>query len=383
MASGESNPAPLQPQPNAPGPGPCEWIRGDGPDADVVLSSRVRLARNLAGLPFPGKSSPAQRARLIEMVRPVLGALPERRAVWIDLHDRPTFDRTLLVERHLISKQLARGRSRPADASQPDAPAPEPDKGPSPDPRAVVVSVDERLAVMVNEEDHLRIQVIRSGMALAQAWRDADAADDWIERHLDLAYSPRYGFVTACPTNLGTGLRMSVMMHLPALRMTGEIEKVKRAAADMNLAVRGYYGEHSDAAGDFYQISNQVTLGKSEAIILRELQDEIIPRVIDYERHARATLRASRRSFLEDQVFRARGMLASARLLSTEEAMQGLSLLRLGSVTGLITSPDQKTIAQLMLQVQPAHLQRALGMMDQEQRLISRATLVRQHFAQA
>jgi protein arginine kinase len=235
---------------------------------------------------------------------------------------------------------------------------------------------------MVNEEDHLRVQVIRAGLALDQAAHDADAVDDWIERHLDLAFSPRFGFLTACPTNLGTGLRMSVMMHLPSLRMTGEIDKVKRAAADMNLAVRGYYGEHSDAAGDFYQLSNQVTLGKTESIILRELQQEIIPRVIEYERHARRSLLSARRSFLEDQVFRARGMLASARLLSTEEAMQGLSLLRLGAVAGLLDSPDQKTACQLMLQVQPAHLQRALGVLDQEQRLLSRATLVRQRLGE-
>lgn len=347
----------------------AEWLRGEGAEADVVISSRVRLARNLAGEPFPGHASAAQRRRVLGACRPAVHDIPGHTMVWIDLHETTPFERTLLMERHLISKQHAKGKCKtgtPAGEGY---------------PRAVAVAADERLSVMVNEEDHLRIQAIRSGLALEQAWADADAADDAIESHVELAFSPRFGYLTACPTNLGTGLRMSVMMHLPALRMMGDIEKVKRAAADMNLAVRGFYGEHSDASGDFYQLSNQSTLGKSERIILRELQDEIIPRVIEFERAARKTLAEKRRTLLEDQVYRALGLLTHARMISTEDAMQGLSLVRLGCTAGVLLQLDRSMLGQLMLMVQPGHLQRIVGQAEQERRMVARATLLRQRLA--
>lgn len=367
---------PALPDPSPPrGDGPvpdgftAEWLRGEGPEADVVLSSRVRLARNLADEPFPAQASTAQKKRVLARVKPAILAIPAPSMVWIDLQQASPFERTLLVERHLISKQHARGKDRTGET---------PAEG---YPRAVAVSAGERLSIMVNEEDHLRIQSIRSGLSLQEAWEDADAADDAIEAGLELAFSPRFGYLTACPTNVGTGLRMSVMMHLPALRMMGEIEKVKRAVADMNLAIRGFYGEHSDASGDFYQISNQSTLGKSERIILRELQDEIIPRVIDFERAARRTLADKRRTLLDDQVHRALGLLTHARMISTDEAMAALSLLRLGSTVGILPHLDRAMLGQLMLMIQPAHLQRLVGPAEQERRMIARATLLRQRLA--
>jgi protein arginine kinase len=347
----------------------AEWLRGEGAEVDVVVSSRVRLARNLADEPFPGRAGVAQKKRVLARVMPVVMEIPGQSMVWIDLLRATSFERTLLMERHLISRQHARGKG---SAGEPSAEG---------HPRAVAISTDERLSIMVNEEDHLRIQAIRSGFSLQEAWEDADAADDALESRLELAFSPRFGYLTACPTNVGTGLRMSVMLHLPALRMMGEIEKVKRAAADMNLAVRGFYGEHSDASGDFYQISNQATLGKAEGIILRELQHEIIPRVIDFERAARRTLVEKRRTLLEDQVYRGLGLLTHARMISTEDAMAGLSLLRLGSAVGILPHLDRATLGQLMLMVQPAHLQRIVGQAEQERRMIARATLLRQRLA--
>ncbi|GJQ28868.1 MAG: protein-arginine kinase [Phycisphaerae bacterium] len=375
MTGGPYYPAPPPP----PGPGANEhlpeWLRGEGEAADVVLSSRVRLARNLAGVLFASKATPSDRQRSMELCRDQIASagLAERLA-WEPLAKAPPQNRALLVERHLISKQLSRGKSAAGGAD---------------DPRGVAFSIpDERLAIMVNEEDHLRIQTIRSGLALATAWADADAIDDKLEAGLEYAFSPRFGYLTACPTNVGTGLRMSAMLHLPALRLTGDIEKVKRAASDMNLAVRGFYGEGSEAVGDLYQLSNQTTFGKSEAEILSLLEAEILPRVIEYERIARRELLAKRRIPLEDHVWRARGILSNARLLTTEEAMQALSLVRLGVLTGVTPAPDPaaevRLVHLLWLYVQPAHLQRAFGReMDQEQRRAARAALVRSRLGRA
>lgn len=362
-----------------------EWLRGEGDLSDVLLSSRVRLARNLAGRFFGAKAARRDREATLGSCRDCLmHAEISEKLIWVDLHAASPLDRTLLVERHLISKNHGKGRGT----------------NPNDDPRGVAISVpDERLAVMVNEEDHLRIQVIRSGLALTEAWKEIDAIDDKIEERLEYAFSPRFGYLTACPTNVGTGIRMSAMLHLPALRLTGELEKVKRAASDMNLAVRGFYGEGSDAVGDLFQLSNQTTLGKSEAQVIQELEGEVLPKIVEYERLARRELLAKRRVGLEDQVWRAWGALTNARLMNTDEAMQALSLVRLGTTMGLLRnankqtpqatseasgssaavgSPTLKRINHLMLLVQPAHLQRVVGReLDQEQRRVARASLLR------
>lgn len=354
-----------EPPKQPPGEPLPEWLRGEGEASDVVLSSRVRLARNLAAVPFGSKSGPAERARSLEMCRDqILMAPLSSRIVWEDLHEATPTKRALLVERHLISKQLSKGRTLAAD------------------PRGVAYSVpDERLSIMVNEEDHLRIQAIRSGLALAAAYREVDQADDLIEAGIEYAFSRRFGYLTACPTNVGTGVRMSVMLHLPALRLSGDIEKVKRAADGLCLAVRGFYGEGSEAVGDLYQLSNQTTLGKKEGEILAQLDGDILPRIVEYERVARRELLAKRRALLEDQVCRAWGLLSSARLLTTEEAMQMLSMARLGALSEILPA-DVKLMNALFLLVQPAHLQRAMSKeMDQEQRRVARATLVRAKLA--
>lgn len=350
-----------------------EWLRAEGAATDVVLSSRARLARNLAGVPFVHKATTTDLRHVLDASRSAVeqAGLGER-GVWVDLHAASDIERSLLLERHLISSQLAKGKLGSKRAAEEW-------------PRAVSFGLPgERASVMINEEDHLRLQCIRSGLALREVWRDADAIDDRIEAHVDLAFSPRLGYLTACPTNVGTGVRFSVMLHLPGLRMTGEIEKVKRAATDMSLAVRGFYGEGSEASGDFYQLSNQTTLGKSELLLLEELDGRIIPEVIEYERQARQSLLSKRRWQIEDTVQRAFGVLSHARLLGTEEAMKLLSVLRLGICLQLIEGAALTDVQALMLLIQPAHLQRTCGReMNQDGRRRARADVVRERLAQA
>ncbi len=374
------------------------WLRGVGAEADVVVSSRIRLARNLSGLAFLSRATREQRQRVLEVCRErLLSCGISSQMMWVDVHDAPPLDRLLMLERHLISKDHVKGRppgagtvkdEKSAESSEAsEAGESVPLAAGGGEPRGVAISLpDERVSVMVNEEDHLRIQVLLSGLALEEALGVASGVDDLIEgpcartgQTLAYAFSPRFGYLTCCPTNVGTGIRVSVMLHLPALKMTGEMDKVRRAARDMSLAVRGYYGEGSEASGEFYQISNQTTLGKSESVILHEFQREIIPQVIAYERAARRFLLDKRRRLLEDKVFRALGVLRHARLLSPEEAITLLSDVRLGVVTGLVRDLGAEDVNQLILLTQPAHLQRVLGKeMDQNQRREARADLVRE-----
>jgi len=232
--------------------------------------------------------------------------------------------------------------------------------------------------VMINEEDHLRMQIIAPGFQLPEIFEKLNDVDDKIESRLDYAFSPRWGYVTACPTNVGTGIRFSVMMHLPALKMTNEIERVRRAAKDLHLAVRGYYGEGTESAGDFYQVSNQVTLGRSEEEILKEFQDIIVPRIIEYEHQSRKILADRSAPVLDDRVHRALGALRGARLLGAEEAMKLLSRVRLGIHLGRLTGISVETVNELFLQVQPAHLKMHAGSeLDPEELREARANLVR------
>ncbi len=343
-----------------------EWLRGGGGSSDVVMSSRVRLARNLAGFPFMPKADRTAREQILRLCRrQIESARIAPRLMWIDLHTASKAERNLLVERQLISRPHARGRLSNGTGS-------------SGEPRAVAVGLpDEQIAISVNEEDHLRLQVIRSGLDLAEAYRIVDRTDDAIEAGIEYAYSPRFGYLTACPTNVGTGARFSVMLHLPGLVMTGEFEKVKNAADDMGLAVRGFYGEGSEAAGDFFQLSNQVTLGQTEQQLLEAMQDQIVPKVVEYERGARDILLGKRRRKAEDEIFRALGTLRSARLLSVEEAMNLLSRVRLGVTLKLIDEVDLETVGRLLLMIQNAHLEqiRPVGPAD---RHAARADFVRE-----
>ncbi|MCC5822026.1 MAG: protein arginine kinase [Phycisphaerales bacterium] len=328
-----------------------EWLRGQGDASDVVLSSRVRVARNLAGFPFMTTASRTDRSQILDLCRRRLLGVPvgeSRRVLWVDLHTASHDERDLLVERQLISRNHAKGKLSNG-------------AGGADEPRGVaVVLPDERVSVMVNEEDHLRMQSIRSGLALDECLADIDGIDDELEKGLDFAFHPRFGYLTACPTNVGTGLRLSVMLHLPGLKLTGELEKASRAAHDMGLAVRGFYGEGSEAAGEFYQVSNQTTLGKSDALLLKEMSFEIIPRLVGYERHARQKLLGERRESTHDAVARALGTLRYARMLRSAEAMDLLGMVRLGVIGGLITDVSLEQVHALLLATQPAHLSRAV-----------------------
>jgi len=335
-----------------------EWLATGGPMNDVVISSRIRLARNLAGHRFLTRADEAERSDIERTLAHAVSTCdfgPKTFYVEIDKID--PLDRQFLVERHLISRQHAEGQGS----------------------RGAAIARNETFALMINEEDHLRIQVLRRGMNLEAAWDETVQLDNALEGVIRYAYHPKYGYLTACPTNVGTGLRVSVMLHLPALKMTGELDKVFRAAKDMHLAVRGLYGEGTDALGDFFQLSNQTTLGRSEEQILSEFTETIIPAIVKYEQHAREVLRAEKPAALDDRVFRARGVLENARMIATDEALYLLSQLRLGVVLERIANVDLDTINDLFLFIQAAHLQkRKRAALDSEERSIARAELIRQ-----
>jgi protein arginine kinase len=316
-----------------------EWLRGSGPQSDVVVSSRIRLARNLADFPFTNRASPMQKGEIESLLRERLLSLDNTfRFSYVPVHSLDALNRQFLVERQLISLELANGDGR----------------------RGVAFDPQEACSVMVNEEDHLRLQVLRSGLSLEEAWRDIDRLDDLIEQRITYAFSEELGYLTACPTNVGTGMRASVMLHLPALHITSQIEKVFRAIQKLHLAVRGLHGEGSKASGDFYQISNQVTLGKSEAEILREIH-VVIAQIVDYERKARSMLLKESRAVVQDRVSRAYSTLRSAVLMSGEETIELLSCIRLGINLNLIEELSISQVNELFLLTQPAHLQKLQG----------------------
>ena len=342
---------------------PTEWLRGTGQMSDVVISSRVRLARNLAGMPFLGRCNRDQQGEIEHRLRDcIMQAGITDETFYVDIAGCDEIDRRLLVERHLISRQHAQ----------------------SAHPRGVAFSPSETLAIMVNEEDHLRLQVLRSGLELDDAVEETIAADNRLEESLSFAFHRKYGYLTACPTNVGTGLRISVMLHLPALKMTGEIEKVFRAAHDMRLAIRGLYGEGTEATGDFFQISNQTTLGKAEDQIIREFSVDTLPHIIDYERRARNVLLSKRAIAVDDRVNRSMAVLRAAKLISSDETMYLLSLIRMGITLGRCDELDLATVNDLFLMTQPAHLQKMHGrQMEPLERAEARATYIRERLEAA
>jgi protein arginine kinase len=342
--------------------GKCgEWLRGSGPDADIVVSSRVRLARNLADFPFIRKCTGLDRAAIETALREAFC----HNAGWddvsyLDVNALDEVDRQFLVERQLISREHAE-----SDGA-----------------RGVAVDANEQFSVMINEEDHLRIQVMRSGLDLAAAWARATEIDDQIEAHVIYAFHDRLGYLTACPTNVGTGMRVSVMLHLPALVLTRQIEKVFRSLQKISVAVRGLYGEGSQAIGDFYQISNQITLGKSETELVEQVA-EVAPALIDYERKARQFLIKEGRHELHDRVSRAYGLLCTAQTISSEETMQLLSSVRMGVNLGLIQDVEIPTVNKLFIHTQPAHLQKLRGApLGTADRNVERAIYIQQHLRQ-
>ena len=335
----------------------AEWLRTAGREADVVISSRVRLARNVAGFPFLTRASEAQQREIEETARDAItssGCAPGLE--YFSLPEIPASQRQLFVERHLVSRELAE-----ADH-----------------PCGVGFGDGEALSVMVNEEDHLRVQGLQAGLELRKAWDQVNAADTAIEGRVPYAFDTDLGYLTACPTNVGTGIRVSVMLHLPALAITGELQKVFASAAKIDFVVRGTYGESSGALGDFYQVSNQKTLGRSEEEIIAKLE-AVIPEVVGYERRVRDALLKDDRAAVEDRVFRAYGILRYARSVPPEEALHLLSHLRLGVNMGILPGFELKEIDPLFVLTQPAHLQfmRKQELTDDESNAV-RANFLRQ-----
>ncbi len=337
-----------------------EWLRGSGPESDIVMSSRVRLARNLANFPFICRANDTDRAEIERTLRECVARINETAKLqYVDVNKLEGLDRQFLVERHLISREHAESVGA----------------------RGVAIDQGEQISLMINEEDHLRIQVLRSGLDLQRAWEEMDRIDDLVEDHVTYAFSDPFGYLTACPTNVGTGLRVSVMLHLPALVLTQQIEKVFRSLQKINLAVRGLYGEGSQAMGDFYQISNQITLGHTEPELLEQV-GKVVPVILDYERKARNVLVRENHDNLHDRVSRAYGILQTAQTISSEETMHLLSSVRMGINLGLINDVDIPVVNQLFVHTQPAHLQKIRGVpLDTANRNIERARYLRRHLA--
>jgi protein arginine kinase len=338
--------------------GSGEWLRGTGPEADIVISSRIRLARNLAEFPFISRATPQDRAQIERLMREcVLSINTSGDLLYVAVDELEGVDRQFLVERHLISREHAESQGA----------------------RAVAIDRAEKFSLMINEEDHLRMQVLQSGLNLQSVWEQINRIDNLVEEKVTYAFDEHLGYLTACPTNVGTGMRVSVMLHLPALVITRQIEKVFRSLHKISLAVRGLYGEGSQAMGDFYQISNQITLGRSEQDLIKQVGD-IVPVIIDYERQARDFLIHESHENLHDRVSRAYGILRTAQTISSEETMHLLSSVRMGVNLGLIDDLAIPTVNDLFIHTQPAHLQKLTGAeLDTADRNIERARYLRGH----
>jgi protein arginine kinase len=334
-----------------------EWLRGKGEDADIAVCTRVRFARNVKGFRFSTCMTQEESKELTDYLRRQLTQpdFVEKLDV-LDLGGLADLERRLLLERHLISRELLN-----ADRS-----------------RFVAINQSESVSVMVNEEDHIRAQVFVSGHSIDEAYERAEQLDGALMRRVPVAFSEEFGFLTACPTNTGTGLRVSVMLHLPGLVWADEIEKAAHAAQKTNMAVRGLYGEGSRATGDFYQVSNQITLGRSESEIVSDVHDAVSS-LVAWERKVRdALLKGEPRERTLDRIFRSLGTLERAHILSTEEALTCLSAVRFGVEQGLIPDIGLSEVNTALLLAQPAHLQRLCNQsLTAEERDQRRAALMR------
>jgi protein arginine kinase len=335
------------------------WMKNDGPDSDIVLSSRIRLARNLSQFVFPIVSSPEQALEVLDKIKTDFGnetygdlGLLEM----VEMDQLKPIESRVLVEKHLISPGLIEESKC----------------------GSVLLSNDESISVMVNEEDHIRIQCLYPGFQLNEALNLANGIDNWLEKKLDYAYDEKRGYLTSCPTNVGTGMRASVMMHLPALVLTHRMNRIIPAINQLGLVVRGIYGEGSEAQGNIFQISNQITLGKSEEDIVEDLRGVVL-QLIEQERIARKSLHESSKVQLEDRVYRSYGILAHSRIIPSKEATKCLSDVRLGIDLDIINGVSRSILNELMILTQPGFLQQYAGqILDPEERDVRRATLIRE-----
>src|SRR5437016_9977906 len=336
---------------------PAESARREGPHNRIVLSSRVRLARNLKGLAFPGWAKKLERVKALDQIRPAVESLPQLTGAFSESMDNPSvLDKNILVARHLISREHA---AKSAGSG-------------------LVLNREESLCVMINEEDHLRMQALRPGLQLKQAWGAIDQVDSKLEKKLDYAFSPDLGYLTACPTNLGTGIRVSAMLHLPGLVLAEQINQIIQAVNKLGLAVRGLYGEGTEALGNVFQVSNQMTLGEAESDIVERL-NKVLAQIIEHEENARATLLDKKPKSVYNHIGRAYGILANAHSISSKETMNLLSLMRLGVDLGLFPDLERWLVDELFIITQPAHLQKRYSeKLSAEERDLLRADMVRE-----
>jgi protein arginine kinase len=335
---------------------PADWMTGGVGDHCAVLTSRIRLARNLRNQPFPGWAKRDERAAALEILRPAVEALPTMKDAFSqELGDLTSVQKQVLVERHLISREhAARGNGSGA-----------------------VIERRQTFSLMLNEEDHLRMQAIRPGLQLSAAFEGLSALDTELESSLEYAFDPTLGYLTTCPTNLGTGLRASAMLHLPGLVLSDQIGQVLQAVNKIGLAVRGIYGEGTESLGNLYQISNQSTLGESEETIIRRLE-RVISQVAQHEQNAREKLLEDDPEMVADKIGRAYGVLRNAYIIDSKEALNHLSLLRLGGNLGFFPAETGLLCDALLMDIQPAHLQLHTGRkLSPEERDSIRAQIVR------
>ena len=334
-----------------------EWLKGTGPESNIVISSRVRLARNLEGFPFFNWAKTKEKEKIFITLKAVVkkcGFLKE--AAFFDMKDLSEIDRQFLVERHLMS----------------------PEHVIDPEYKGLVIDTKEIISIMINEEDHLRMQILQSGFNIVEAWRMSDEIDTDIGKKAPYAFSAKWGYLTACPTNTGTGLRASVMLHLPALVMTNQIGKVFQAISKLGLTMRGFYGEGTEAIGNFFQVSNQVTLGHSEGELIDKI-GSIVDKLVRREESTRNILMSKNKEEMVDKIWRAHGTLKSAHIITSAETIRLLSAIRLGVDLGIITGLGRNAINELFILLQPAHLQKLEGkLLTPKERDCKRADLVRE-----
>jgi len=336
---------------------PAESTLRHGPHDRIVMSSRVRLARNLRDFSFPGWAKKPERVKVLETVLPAVSALPEMSDAFVEAMDNLTaLDKQLLVERHLISREHAAKNVG----------------------SGLVVNRAETFSVMINEEDHLRMQALRPGFQTREAWQAIDKLDSTLEKKLNFAFDNELGYLTACPTNLGTGMRVSAMLHLPGLVLSEQINPIVQSVNKLGLAVRGLYGEGTEALGNVFQVSNQMTLGESETVIVERLE-KVLAQIIEHEENARQTLLEKKPKVVQNHIGRAYGILANARSISSNETMNLLSFLRLGVDMDSFPGTERSLVDELFLITQPAHLQKQISdKLSAEERDLIRADMVRE-----
>ena len=332
-----------------------KWLDEDGCEKDIVISSRIRLARNIEKITLPQRMSEEDGLRVVELVENTVEKCEKDKYKLHNIKDLKDIERRLFVENHLISPDLLK----------------------KPDVSSFLLREDEKVTVMINEEDHIRIQALYSGLNLDESFKLCNIVDDLIEASLDYSFDEKFGYITSCPTNTGTGLRASVMVHLPCLVLTGNINGILQAVNQLGLAVRGLYGEGSGSLGNIFQISNQITLGETEEDIISKLKG-IVTQIINKERQSRKLLLNTKKVETEDKIYRSLGTLQNARILSSEESMSLISDVRMGVAMGIVEDIDINKLDLLAMEIQPANINKGNEeQLDSKQRDIKRSEILR------